>query len=131
MELYVDGASKGNPGPAGGGIVLKDDGRTVEERSVFFGRKTNNQAEYLALIEGLRLALKYGVKRLKVYMDSELVVRQIRGIYKVKSRNLIPLWKKAKELSSKFEIISFHSIPRILNARADELANRAIEENVK
>ena len=127
MDLYTDGAARGNPGPAGGGIVLKDRTRTIEERPIFFGRKTNNEAEYLALIEGLKLALQHNAKHLRVYMDSQLIVRQMLGQYRIKSRRLLPLWKQARELASKFEFIEFFHIKRGFNSLADRLANQAID----
>ncbi len=125
MELYTDGASRGNPGEAGGGVVLKN-GSTCE-KSFYFGRKTNNEAEYLALIEGLKLALSRGAKKLVVFMDSQLAVRQMRGEYRVKSKNILPLWKEARELAGRFEHIEFRHIPRSMNSRADALANEAID----
>ena len=127
MDLHTDGAARGNPGPAGGGAVLSDNGRTVREKAVFFGKKTNNEAEYLALVEGLKMARDAKVKRLKVYMDSQLIVRQMKGEYRIKSKRLLPIWKQALALSAGFDTIEFFHIKRELNCRADQLANQAID----
>ncbi|MBR9679803.1 MAG: ribonuclease HI family protein [Candidatus Altiarchaeota archaeon] len=127
MDLHTDGAARGNPGPAGGGAVLSEAGKTVSEKAKFFGKKTNNESEYLALVEGLKLAKAAKVKSLKVYMDSQLIVRQMKGEYRIKSKNLLPIWKQALALSVGFDKIEFFHIKRELNRRADQLANQAID----
>lgn len=125
MKLYTDGASRGNPGKAGGGIVLVD-GEKVEERSIYFGVKTNNEAEYLALIEGLRLALQRGVRILRIMMDSELVVKQLQGDYRVKDSKIVPLFREARALLGNFDRWVVEHVDRGDNKAADRLANKAI-----
>jgi ribonuclease HI len=125
MKLYTDGASRGNPGKAGGGIVLEDDGK-VEEKSVYFGIKTNNEAEYLALIEGLKLAIARGARRLDVFMDSLLAVKQLQGDYRVKNPGIVPLFKEARALLGRFDSWEIRHVDRGENKKADKLANRAI-----
>ncbi len=124
MKLYTDGASRGNPGEAGGGIVLVDG--DVEEKSVYFGVRTNNEAEYLALIEGVKLALSRGAGELEIFMDSLLVVRQLRGEYRVKNPRIRPLFEKARRLLGRLDSWTVKHIDRRENSRADRLANRAI-----
>lgn len=123
--LYFDGASKGNPGLAGAGAVLYEGGDIeVYSESVFVGLKeTNNVAEYTGLITGLKAALNLGTKRITVKGDSDLIVKQMNGAYKVKSQNLIALYEEAKKLAEQFEKITFVHVYRHLNKRADELAN--------
>lgn len=126
LIAFCDGASQGNPGPAGIGVVLADaSGRILVEASDSIGRATNNQAEYRALIRALELALGIGASRLQVHMDSELVVLQMQGIYRVRNAKLRPLWEQATALARRFEHIEFTAVPRELNYRADLLASRA------
>jgi len=125
--MNFDGASKGNPGPSGAGAVIFDDNIEFYNESVFVGEKeTNNVAEYTGLLVGLRAALKLGRTKLIVKGDSDLIIKQMNGQYKVKSPNLIELHKEAKALAEQFEEISFVHVRRNLNARADELANKLI-----
>jgi ribonuclease HI len=125
-QLFSDGASKGNPGPAGAGYLLIDpEGEIVCEKAVPLGRATNNVAEYQALIFGLSEALDRGVARLKVHMDSQLIVRQISGRYEVKSPGLTTLYAKAKQLLSKFGWYDIVHVDRELNRAADALATQA------
>jgi ribonuclease HI len=129
MDLFFDGASKGNPGRSGAGAVLYENGVEVHAESVFVGEKeTNNVAEYTGLLTGLRAALKLGKTRVNVKGDSDLIIKQMNGAYKVKSPNLIELHKEAKLLASKFETITFTHVYRNLNSRADELANKSLSE---
>ena len=127
MDLYSDGAARGNPGEAGGGIVLEDGKKTIE-KFVYFGKKTNNESEYLALIEGLKLAAEKGAKTLAIHMDSELIVKQLRGEYKVKNERLIVLHRQAMKLLNSIEWSAKH-IKREKNKRADFLANLAIDSS--
>jgi ribonuclease HI len=128
LAIYIDGASRGNPGPAGIGIVLKDGaGRVVAEISEFIGRATNNVAEYRALIRGLEEAATFGVRQVTVRSDSELLVRQLTGEYKVKSPDLSPLHLEANRLLKAFPRSAVERIPRGENAAADALANRALD----
>lgn len=126
LAIYVDGASRGNPGPAGIGIVLKDGGRIVAEIGEFIGRSTNNVAEYRALIRGLDEARALGAKAVDVRSDSELLVSQLKREYKVKSPDLSPLFLEANRLLTAFTRYTVHKIARGENTAADALANRAI-----
>ncbi len=128
LAIYIDGASRGNPGPAGIGIVLKDGaGRVVAEISEFIGRATNNVAEYRALIRGLEEAATLAARHVTVRSDSELLVRQLTGEYKVKSPDLSPLHLEANRLLKAFPKSAVEQIPRGENAAADALANRALD----
>lgn len=125
--LYVDGASFGNPGPSGIGVVLVEDGDTVITRSEDIGYGTNNQAEYRALLKGLSEALARGITRLIVRSDSQLLVRQMLGEYKVKSKALQALRREAEALKRQFDDIHFEHVRRELNEVADELAKQGAE----
>ena len=127
-SLYTDGASRGNPGLAGAGMVLLDaDGREMAARSAFLGTCTNNVAEYKALLLGLELAREAGCSRLTVFLDSELVVRQLTGRYKVKNAALKPLYDQARQLLRSFAEVSINHVVRARNKRADALANQGID----
>lgn len=126
--LYADGASRGNPGPASIGAVLYDPkGETVAEVSEVIGETTNNVAEYRALIAGLEAALAIGVARIEVRLDSLLLVRQVRGEYRVKAPGLQPLHRKVRALESRFEGFSISHVRREKNTVADGLANAALD----
>ena len=120
--LNVDGASFGNPGPSGIGYVVSMGGRTVEEASVDIGWGTNNQAEYRALEAALRAAKGHGAKKVMVRSDSQLLVNQMKGKYKVKDAQLKLLKAELDHLVTNFDDVHFEYIPRELNSRADELA---------
>jgi dinuclear metal center YbgI/SA1388 family protein len=127
-HLYTDGGSRGNPGPAGiGAVLLTASGTVVEELGDFIGKATNNVAEYQALLAGLELALDRGVERLDVFLDSELVVRQVNGQYKVKDAGLKPLHAQACLLLSRFHEVDVKHVRREQNAEADRLVNQAID----
>jgi len=127
-HLYTDGGARGNPGPAGiGAVLLTASGDLVEELGDFIGKATNNVAEYQALLAGLELALDRGVERLDVFLDSELVVRQVNGQYKVKDAGLKPLHAQACLLLSRFHEVSVKHVRREQNAEADRLVNEAID----
>lgn len=127
-KLFADGASKGNPGRAGIGAVLIDpDGRTVAYVSEPIGIATNNTAEYKALIRGMELALKVGAEYLQVYLDSELLVKQLTGQYKVRAPHLLPLYREVCRLQSQFRAVVYQHAPRYANVDADKLASRAAE----
>jgi ribonuclease HI len=128
LMIYADGAARGNPGPAGIGVVIEDErGRVLKELSQFVGQKTNNQAEYIALIQGLEAAAEYQANAVQVRLDSELLVRQLRGEYKVKSPLLKPLRNKVQKLLAKYKVVGIEHIERQYNRAADRLANRAID----
>lgn len=129
LVSYTDGGARGNPGPAGIGVVLQNkDGETVGEWSEFLGIATNNQAEYKALLLALKQAAALGVAELECRLDSELVVKQLKGEYKVKHPDLKPLFEQAKSLISQIKNVSFKHIPRELNKQADRLANQAMDQ---
>jgi len=127
-HLYTDGGARGNPGPAGiGARLLTAGGDVVEELADSIGHATNNVAEYQALIAGLEIALDRGVERLDVFLDSELVVKQVNGAYKVKDAGLKPLHQQACLLLSKFHEVDVRHVRREQNAAADALVNQAID----
>jgi ribonuclease H / adenosylcobalamin/alpha-ribazole phosphatase len=127
-RLHADGAARGNPGPAAYGFVLDaPDGSPLAEGGVAIGRATNNVAEYLGLIAGLERALELGVTRIEVRMDSELVVRQMTGRYRVRHPGLVPLFERARALMAQFPEWSIAHVGRAENGRADAAANRALD----
>lgn len=129
-QVRTDGAARGNPGPAGVGVVLTDpEGAVVDELARGIGWATNNVAEYQALIEGLKLARRHGVSELAVFSDSTLMVQQMRGAYKVKHEGLKPLHAAARTLASEFVRIRYEAVPRGRNKRADELANLGVDRD--
>ena len=130
--IHADGGSRGNPGEAGAGAVISDSqGRTLKELKVYLGIASNNEAEYQAAILALERALELGVRRVTLFLDSELVVRQLRGEYRVREPRLKSLHHKAREALNQFSQYSILSIPREENRRADQLANEAIDQKIK
>jgi ribonuclease HI len=130
VKLFSDGACRGNPGIGGAGAVLVDDsGHVLWEGSQYLGQCTNNIAEYQALILGLKGALACGYKHLEIYLDSELLANQINGSYKVRNENLKILMQEVRRLLSLFESSQVKHVLRCHNARADKLANLAIDEH--
>ncbi len=127
MEIYIDGASRGNPGPAGIGVIFSQDGRVIKNISVHLGIQTNNVAEYTALIFGLQEALILHAGVIRIYTDSQLLCRQINNEYKIKSPNLIGLYSQAKHLLSAFDCAEVKYISRDKNRGADKLAKKAIK----
>ncbi len=125
--LFFDGACRGNPGPMAIGVVLMENGQKVKEVSKRVGIGTNNIAEWKALIEGLKLAKAHGCRELEVQGDSQLIIKQISGEFRVKSDNLVPLFNEAKELCRGFEELRFKWVRREENSYTDELSNRALE----
>ena len=125
--LFFDGCAKGNPGLAGSGAVIYKDDKEIWSKSEFLDKQTNNYAEYCGLISGLKCAVEKEIKSLTVKGDSLLVIKQMTGAYKVKSPNLIELYKEASELKSQFETIEFQHVYREDNKRADELANELLQ----
>jgi ribonuclease HI len=132
LDLYIDGASKGNPGRAGvGACITNGDGKTVTALSRYLGHKTNNEAEYWALLLGLREAKRLGGDVLRIFTDSELVARQLTGIYRVKDLKLKSLHKAVVQDLRSFSSFKIESIPREQNKEADRLANEAIRRKIK
>jgi ribonuclease HI len=131
ITVETDGASRGNPGLAGAGIIIKDDqGRRIETIQKFLGVTTNNQAEYQALIEGLRAAKRHDPAEVIVQMDSELVVKQMTGQYRVRHPEMLPLYLEAMELVSGFPEVRFVHVMREKNPGADQVANMAIDSRM-
>jgi ribonuclease HI len=125
---HIDGASRGNPGPAAYAVVLSTaDGSPLISFSKVLGRATNNAAEYQALLAALNYAHEHHYRRLKILSDSELLVRQIEGRYKVKSSDLKPLYERARLLIAQLASVTIHHVPREQNSEADELANQALD----
>lgn len=127
-HLYTDGGARGNPGPGGAGFVLKgESGELITSGGKFLGTVTNNVAEYEALLWGLRVAAERSVARLQVFSDSELLVKQMNGVYRVKHPNMIPLFEQAKQLCTRFESVKVQHVRREANSEADALANQAMD----
>jgi ribonuclease HI len=129
LTVHVDGASRGNPGPAAVGVVIKDaTGAPVLKVSSYIGRKTNNQAEYTALIVALQEAKRLGADQVYINTDSQLMAEQINGNYRVRNAHIRPLFEKAMQLLTAFQYYSIDYIPRYLNSEADALANQALNK---
>lgn len=126
VYMFCDGASRGNPGKAGIGISILKEGREVATISKFVGTKTNNQAEYLAVIEGLKKIHELN-EEVVICLDSQLIVKQVKGEYKVKSEKVKPLFKQVKGLLEEISLRDIMWVPREQNKRADELANEALD----
>jgi len=126
--LWTDGAARGNPGPAGIGAIIKSpSGEVLFKGSEFLGHTTNNVAEYKAVLLGLAGALAQGIDRIEVRADSELLIKQLKGEYRVKSPGLRPLFEEARRLISRFTSVKLTHIRRELNGEADRLANEGID----
>jgi ribonuclease HI len=131
-RLYCDGASRGNPGPAAAGLVLFDpQGGQQVQTGRYLGETTNNVAEYQALLLGLEEAHRRGVKKLQIFADSELMVKQLTGRYRVKSPHLLPLWRQALQALNRLEAYAVAHVPREENRLADAAANRAIDQKLQ
>ena len=129
LLAYIDGGARGNPGPAGYGVVIQDEsGKKIAALSEYLGRQTNNFAEYQGLIAALEHAIQHGYKALQVVSDSELLVRQIKGIYKVKNATLQDLHARAKQLIRQLDWFSIGHVLRGKNQEADRLANEAMDK---
>jgi ribonuclease HI len=127
VTAFVDGASRGNPGPAGYGVFMRTDAGEIIEISGFLGRTTNNVAEYEGLLEALRTAVDEGATELEVISDSELLVKQMLGVYRVKHPNLQPLYEQARQMVRRFRRFSIRHTLRAGNKDADRLANVAVD----
>lgn len=131
VKLYTDGGSRGNPGPSASGFVLFDStGGVLVDKGIYLGITTNNQAEYTALKLGLEEAKAFGARNVEVFMDSLLVVNQMKGVFKVKNRDLWPINEAIKELTQQFKSVKFTHIPRELNKAADAAVNRALDMHI-
>ncbi len=128
IEIYIDGASKGNPGPSGIGVVICQDRQTIKNIFNFIGNTTNNIAEYTALIYGLQEGLILKAESIKINTDSQFLYRQLNKIYKIKNPNILGLYNQAVHLMSAFKKISINNISRENNRGADKLATRAVKE---
>lgn len=131
LRVASDGAARGNPGPAGAGAVVFDEqGTVLEHLGKFLGRQTNNVAEYQGLLLGLRRARELGAEELEVVSDSELMIRQLSGVYQVRAPALRELHAEALTLLKAFRRVKLVHVPRAENAEADEMSNRAIDEQM-
>ena len=129
---YADGASRGNPGPSSFGVVVYDEaGKELHRSSRALGRATNNQAEYRGAIAALEAALGLGASEVELRMDSELIVRQLSGRYRVKNPGLAPLYKRILDLRTRFQRVTIVHVPRAQNKLADKLANEALDRRTE
>ncbi len=131
LDIYIDGASKGNPGPAGAGVIVCERGEVIENISQYIERATNNIAEYSALLLGLRSAVSFKAEVVHIYTDSQLLARQMTGAYKVRNPQIACLYLQAKELARQFKIFHISHIPREENRGADKLATQAVRQALK
>lgn len=130
VQVHVDGGARGNPGPAGAGVCIADaaGGQVLYRGGIFIGHATNNVAEYRGMLHGLETAATLGAVEVELFADSQLIVRQMTGQYKVRNPGLKPLYEAARELASKFGKCTFRHVRREQNTRADELVNLAIDQ---
>ncbi len=132
MTINTDGGARGNPGPGACGAVLKDiNGIILERRGKYLGVVTNNQAEYEGIILGMELALERKIECAEFLLDSELIVKQLTGLYRIKEPKLIALYQKAKELAAKIPEIHYRTIPREQNKDADQIVNKVLNSPIK
>jgi ribonuclease HI len=132
IKLYADGGSRGNPGPSASGFVLLDmDGTVIKKSGVYLGITTNNQAEYQALKFGLEEAHKMGAREVNVFLDSLLVINQMKGIFKVRNRDLWPIHEAIKEQAKQFKKITYTHVPREFNKLADAEVNETLDAEQK
>jgi ribonuclease HI len=134
LQIYTDGGARGNPGPSAiAFIALNERGETVKENSRFIGVRTNNQAEYEALLMALKFATEHATQEIICHLDSELVVKQLNGQYAVKNYQLQQLWQRVQEFKKSFKKISFVNVPRtnLQIQRADALVNKTLDEQEK
>jgi ribonuclease HI len=132
IVAYIDGGARGNPGPAGYGVRIEDEmGELITEFSGFLGSATNNVAEYNGLLAALRYAREHGHRKVRIKSDSELLVKQMRGEYRVKNAGLQPLFQQARTLAEDFDRVVYEHVRREQNKDADRLANVAMDEAAK
>ena len=131
MIVACDGASRGNPGPAGAGVqITDDDGVVLAEIAEALGETTNNIAEYTAVIRGLERAHELGATRVLLRSDSQLLINQLTGLYRVRTPHLQPLHRRVLELAAGFDSIAYEHVPRELNTEADRLANSGVDDGL-
>jgi len=129
LIIFTDGVARGNPGEAGFGVIIKDkDGNILEKVGGYLGIATNNFAEYSAMIAALKAARKYNADKIEIYSDSELMVRQLNGVYRVRSKKLLPLFKEVMQFISAEKCVTISHIPREKNKEADTLANKVVDK---
>lgn len=132
LITYTDGGARGNPGPAAAGIVVKNEaGKTLAAFGRYLGRQTNNFAEYTALLEALKKAKELGATEVECVLDSELIVKQMRGEYKVKEPSLQKLFIKVYNTAAQFKKVGYRHVLRHLNKEADREVNKALDENLR
>ncbi len=131
LTTYTDGGARGNPGPAGIGVVIKRGNEVVKKYGRYLGETTNNQAEYKALISALEHVTELGAEEVECMLDSELVVKQMKHEYRVKDPDLAPLFLKVYNLTQGFKKVTFHHIPREKNKEADAMVNEALDRQEK
>lgn len=131
-KLFTDGGSRGNPGSSAGAfLICKMDDNVVKKSGFYIGITTNNQAEYHALLKGLQSSQGLGIRKINVFMDSELIVKQLNGLYKVKNKDLEPLYRQVEDLAAGFSDISFTHVPRLMNKEADNEVNRILDKKAR
>ncbi len=130
LITYTDGGSRGNPGPSASGMIVMDGAKTIAAFGKYLGVTTNNVAEYTAVLLALEKCRELGATEVEMRMDSELVVKQMNGIYKVKHPNLAPIYLKIHNLKTHFKKVTFHHVRREQNAAADEQVNKAIDAHL-
>ena len=129
-KIYTDGASRGNPGPSGIGAVIFDEkGKVVHEIAEYIGEVTNNVAEYLALVAALDYCVKHKISPVEILADSQLLIKQLKGEYRVKHENIIPLYRQVQAFLSQLQVTGYKHVYREDNRHADKLANRGIDEH--
>lgn len=136
LRIYTDGGSRGNPGPAASGAVLKElvdgkEGEIIATASKYLGVTTNNQAEYVAIIIGMNKAKKMGAQHVEVYMDSELATKQLNGVYKVKNPGIAERFLEVKNLIHSFKTVKFKHVYREQNKEADAIVNKILDNELK
>ncbi len=132
LKIYTDGGARNNPGPAAIGVIIKNEQNQILKKiSKYLGVTTNNQAEYYAVIEALKVALGFKVEIINIYLDSQLVAEQLNRKFKIKDKDLATLFVQIWNLSLKFKKVTFNYIPREQNKEADKLVNQCLDKNIQ
>jgi len=130
LKIFCDGGARGNPGPAASGYVIKDvEDKILEEGGIYLGETTNNQAEYRAVVLALEKAVKYKPENIEFYLDSQLIVNQMNGLYKVKNAELKPVVEQVKKLASAYKSVTYQHVPREQNTLADAQVNIVLDNH--